>query len=579
MNRLLKLSALLLAVAIVFVISCQKELSCEDCASVKANKPPIAVAGSDQLITLPTDSVLLDGSSSTDADGTIVLYKWNKISGPVSGNILRADSSRTVARGLAMGVYKFELFVKDNGGLTTTDTVQVIVNDPALNQPPIAIAGADQAITLPTNAINLNGGGSTDPDNNITTYAWIKISGPLSFTIANANVAQTQVTNLDQGSYQFELKVTDAGGLSSKDTMQVIVNAIVVSTCLPLSRPVITAQLIPFGTLSEARSKIAVASAGNKIVFAGGRTAQGRPTATVDIFDITTQAWSTAQLTIPRYGIAAIAAGNTIYFAGGISPSPDTPSSRIDIYDVVSNSWSTAQLSEPRAEISAAAVGNKIMFAGGVKSLNCSICTSDRVDVFDGSTNTFTIAHLSIAREGLSATTAGNKVYFAGGHEFWNGTGVYDEIDIYDNGNNTWSTSTLAERKAHHGSIVFGNYIYWAGGEIWNNYNDYETTCSVERRDLTNGTSTVMHLFQPSFASSNAQASMQTLLKNGSIAFYTGHTQFDIYNPASNIWSIGTMSLGFDYSAVISVNNTIIIAGGGFYSYAAPSSKVWKLEF
>jgi dipeptidyl aminopeptidase/acylaminoacyl peptidase len=91
------------------------------------------------------------------------------------------------------------------------------------NRPPVANAGADQVITLPSNSVNLDGSASTDPNNNITSYAWTKISGPSSFTIANANAAQTQVTNLIEGVYEFELKVTDAKGLFDKDIMQVTV--------------------------------------------------------------------------------------------------------------------------------------------------------------------------------------------------------------------------------------------------------------------------------------------------------------------------------------------------------------------
>jgi hypothetical protein len=52
------------------------------------------------------------------------------------------------------------------------------------------------------------------------SYQWIKISGPSSFTITNANAVQTQVTNLVEGVYQFELKVTDIAGLFAKDTVQ-----------------------------------------------------------------------------------------------------------------------------------------------------------------------------------------------------------------------------------------------------------------------------------------------------------------------------------------------------------------------
>jgi hypothetical protein len=91
------------------------------------------------------------------------------------------------------------------------------------NKPPVAIAGQDQVITLPTNTITINGNGSTDPDNDITSYTWSKISGPSSLSIVNANKIQTEVGNLVEGVYLFELKVTDAGALFSKDTMQVTV--------------------------------------------------------------------------------------------------------------------------------------------------------------------------------------------------------------------------------------------------------------------------------------------------------------------------------------------------------------------
>ena len=90
-------------------------------------------------------------------------------------------------------------------------------------RPPVANAGPDQTIILPTNAVTLNGSASTDPNNDISTYLWTKISGPSSFSIPNANAVQIQVTNLVQGIYQFELKVTDTRGLFAKDMVQVTV--------------------------------------------------------------------------------------------------------------------------------------------------------------------------------------------------------------------------------------------------------------------------------------------------------------------------------------------------------------------
>jgi hypothetical protein len=43
----------------------------------------------------------------------------------------------------------------------------------------------------------LDGSASADPDNNIVSYAWTKISGPSSFNIVNVNAAQTKFIKID----------------------------------------------------------------------------------------------------------------------------------------------------------------------------------------------------------------------------------------------------------------------------------------------------------------------------------------------------------------------------------------------
>ncbi len=88
--------------------------------------------------------------------------------------------------------------------------------------PPVAKAGADMNINLvscssPT-VIDLDGSHSSDPDNDISSYLWTKISGP-SFTISDPKSPKPRLSNLSLGQYALELKVTDAGGLSSKDTV------------------------------------------------------------------------------------------------------------------------------------------------------------------------------------------------------------------------------------------------------------------------------------------------------------------------------------------------------------------------
>ncbi len=131
--------------ATYFFPSCQKELSCENCidhnqpatALAGPDKPPIARAGPDLTITLPINSVMLDGSKSSDPDGKISGWQWTKISGPSSSNITNANVAQTSVIDLVQGVYLFELKVTDTGALSGRDTIQVTVM--AVNLPPACL--------------------------------------------------------------------------------------------------------------------------------------------------------------------------------------------------------------------------------------------------------------------------------------------------------------------------------------------------------------------------------------------------------------------------------------------------------
>jgi hypothetical protein len=580
---------------IIIFISCKKEKSCEGCK--EGNDPPIAVAGPDQVITLPTDSVSLDGTASSDPDGTISEWLWTKISGPASFNINNASAVKTVVKNLIAGTYQFELKVTDNGNLSGKDTIQITVNDLAQpNRPPVANAGADQTITLPTNTVTLDGKGSTDPDNNITTYAWTKISGPSSFIISNANAVQTPVTDLAEGVYQFELKVTDAGGLFSKDTVQVTVNAAsVIIACDGSIRSPVNAQLIPVSNLSITRGEVAIASAGNKILFAGGYISSGSYSSSrVDIFDITTNSWTTAELSQPRFNMATAVLGNKIFFAGGDFNNNGAwgTSDIVDIYDAVTNTWTTATLSERRTLMAGAAAGNKVLFVGGTGAGFGSGSESLKVDIYDISNNTWSFDYLPDrsldASLGIAATVIDNKIYFAGaaGNWFaWDFGGDYSStINIYDAAASSWSTSSLNEARGAMAAIAIGNKNYWAGGlNVHFGQTTFLPLNLVEIMDMSTGSITFDCLFQPN-------SGFSAVKKNSKIVFFTTHTtqngwlvpgivtdKFDIYDFTTNTWSIGVLHVSIYNASIISVNNTIYVAGG--YVNGILSSQVWKLEF
>ncbi len=190
--------------------------------SSPGNQPPKAKAGSDQTITLPTNSVNLDGSG-TDSDGSISSYLWAIISGPSGSTIGDPSSASTTVSGLKEGTYQFQLKVTDNDGATGTATMLVTVNS-STNKAPTAKTGSNQTITLPTNSASISGSG-TDPDGAISSYLWTKISGPSGSTIADPNSASTTVSGLGAGVYQFQLQVTDNNGATGTAMMQVTVNS------------------------------------------------------------------------------------------------------------------------------------------------------------------------------------------------------------------------------------------------------------------------------------------------------------------------------------------------------------------
>ncbi|HJS55531.1 MAG TPA: hypothetical protein VJ765_13345, partial [Chitinophagaceae bacterium] len=105
--------------------------------------------------------------------------------------------------------------------------------DPLPNHSPVASAGQDIVIVLPTcrndttGSTDLDGTGSTDPDNNITSYSWRRVSGPGTYYLGNSTSAKARVENMAIGEYVFELRVADAGGLSSTDNVKVIVKGTV----------------------------------------------------------------------------------------------------------------------------------------------------------------------------------------------------------------------------------------------------------------------------------------------------------------------------------------------------------------
>ncbi len=105
--------------------------------------------------------------------------------------------------------------VDDRANWSVANVTVTVTNGAVSNIPPITTAGLDQ--TTLTSTAGLNGANSYDPDGNIVSYQWTKISGPLTYSISNPNVASPALSFLMLGDYEFELRTTDNAGATTTD--------------------------------------------------------------------------------------------------------------------------------------------------------------------------------------------------------------------------------------------------------------------------------------------------------------------------------------------------------------------------
>jgi hypothetical protein len=195
------------------------------------NSPPIARAGLG-VSANEGASVTLDGSGSSDPDGSPLTFAWQQVDDAAPRVVLTGAATATVSFtapevAAAGGLLTFALTVTDADGETSVDEVQVTVNN--VNRAPVVDAGPDQAIGEGVLA-RLSGTNSTD-DDGVLTYAWQQTGGT-AVTLSDATAASPTFTTprvpVGGEALTFTLRVTDQEGLASEDS--VIVNVSDVNT-------------------------------------------------------------------------------------------------------------------------------------------------------------------------------------------------------------------------------------------------------------------------------------------------------------------------------------------------------------
>ena len=197
---------------------------------INTNLAPTAEAGEVQEVfgLGSGDTVQLDGTGSSDPDGDALTYLWSVTTG--SATLSDATAARPTLTYTGDGDdgederVELSLVVNDGSADSAPDTVAVVFRD---NRAPTANAGADIGPFDAGQTVTLNGGASTDPDDDALTYRWTQVSGP-SVNLSGPNSASPTFVAPDvdgDTALVFSLEVSD-GRASSTDTVSVSVRPV-----------------------------------------------------------------------------------------------------------------------------------------------------------------------------------------------------------------------------------------------------------------------------------------------------------------------------------------------------------------
>ena len=95
------------------------------------------------------------------------------------------------------------------------------VEPPPQNMTPIANAGGDVSQNISPAVVALNGSASNDPENGALSFSWEIISQPTDagIVLTGATTATPTFESMIPGDYEFQLTVTDTGGLTGSDSV------------------------------------------------------------------------------------------------------------------------------------------------------------------------------------------------------------------------------------------------------------------------------------------------------------------------------------------------------------------------
>ncbi len=191
------------------------------------NQPPLVDAGANVSCVAGLPCTLNGVALDPDGD-PITYYLWYPDPSMQAGDISWITPTNVSTAAFVAsenGTYHFYFLAADDDHLPSGDDVYVIVGGNISQQGyrgPHANAGGSRAVA-PNQVVLLDGSLSSDLPGITLQYAWMQVAGPQS-TLSNADTVRAQFTPALEGTYVFQLTVTNPVAVSDSDNATIIVS-------------------------------------------------------------------------------------------------------------------------------------------------------------------------------------------------------------------------------------------------------------------------------------------------------------------------------------------------------------------
>lgn len=288
----------------------------------------------------------------------------------------------------------------------------------------------------------------------------------------------------------------------------------------------------------------------------------------------------------PRVEGHSAVLNNKIYFFGGFQTQDIVPTDQNEIYDLSTNSWSTfTPLPVPNTHVGTAEADGKVWIAGGFALIGF-IQTVDLVWIYDPVANTFTDGpSLPAPRAGGALVRLGRKLHYISGLINRNdNTGDHFVLDLDEPGGpQTWTMAApMPDPRDHFSAIAVGGKIYAIGGQFGHDIDPVDTN--------------LMHVYDPVTDSWERKADLPyirshfepgTVVVDGKIIIAGGRTgtqncvdDITQYDPATNTW---TELFDMPYCALAPsakvIGEELYVSHGGVVSVLFPTNEANKTDF